>query len=96
MKQLSIYCSRDLEERVLHALDHAGIEMFLRVPGIGERFLGRGQLPRTMRWEAALFLVPGASSERIDRVVAELSQYAGECEIEPCLRLVVASVDRVV
>jgi len=94
MKQLSIYCSRDLEERVIHALDHAGIEMFLRVPGIGERFLDAGQLPRTMRWDAALFLVPGAEADRIDRVIGELEQFTGSCEIEPCLRLVVESGER--
>jgi hypothetical protein len=96
MKQLTIYCSRDLEERVVHVLDHAGVEAFFRSStGTGVRFLPQGQLPRTMTWEALFFLVPAIEEPALEQVIDELQRYSGSCEIEPCLRIVVSTVDRV-
>ena len=96
MKQLTVFASEDLEDRVVAAFDHAGIDAYMRIgEATGVRFSAPGQLPRTMTWAATLFLVPAAERDSIDRVITELRQYAGTCEIEPCLRMVVAPVDEV-
>ena len=96
MKQLTIFCSRDEEEHVVTALDRAGIPGYLRVgDATGHRFLDPGRIPRDMTWEAAMFVVPAVSEERMSAAVKELRAYAGECEIEPCLRIVISPVDDV-
>ncbi len=97
MKQLMIYCSRDLEDRVVAALDAAGVEGFLRVgEATGNKFQPPALLPRTMTWEAALFVAPAAAEQKVEQIIAELESYAGACEVRPCLRMVVSAVERVV
>ena len=97
MKQLAVFCSRDLEDRVVAALDHAGVEGFLRLGGgTGAKFKSGGELPRTMTWEATLFLVPAVAEDRLQLVIAELERYAGSCEVKPCLRIIVSAVEKVV
>jgi hypothetical protein len=93
MRQVTVYVSHDLEARVVHALDHADIDGYVRVAGAtGTRFAPPGQLPRTVTWEATLFLVPAADEGQVRRIVEELREFAGTCEVEPCLRIVVADV----
>jgi hypothetical protein len=94
MKQLTIFCSRDEETRVVAALDAAGVEGYLRVgSATGNKFLEAGRVPRTMSWEAAMFVVPALPEERARAVVQTLGDYARDCEIEPCLRMVLSPVD---
>jgi hypothetical protein len=96
MKQLAIFCSTDIEEEVTGALDHAGVEGFLRVAGgAGTQFAPKGELPRSFSWEATVFIVPALAAEPLEEVVSALSAYAGSCTIEPCLRIVVSDVERV-
>jgi hypothetical protein len=96
MKQLTIYCSRDLENRVVNALDHARLEGFLRIGGAsGSKFCDPGEVPRTMDWEATMFLVPGAEEVQIQAVVNELAEYTKSCDTYPCLRIAVAPVEQV-
>ena len=96
MKQLTVFCNRDEEERVVKALDRAGIPRYLRVgDATGHQFLDPGQIPRDMTWEATMLVVPAVSEERMRSAVEELRAYAGKCEIEPCLRIVVSPVDEV-
>jgi hypothetical protein len=94
MKQLTLYCSRDLEDRVISALDRADVHGFVRVAeATGNKFLPAGEVPRTMTWEASLIVVPVVPPEKVERIVRELKEYAGSCEIEPCLHVTVSSVD---
>ena len=95
MKQLTIYCSRDLENHVVNALDHAKVEGFLRVGGAsGSKFCDPGEVPRTMDWEATMFLIPGAAVPQIEAVISELEDYAKSCETYPCLRMSVTSLEQ--
>lgn len=97
MKQLSIYCSHDLEDRVVHALDAAGVAGYYRSGGsTGNKFLPPGEHPRTVTWDMTLFVVPGASEEHVESVTAALTKYAGMCDYEPCLRIVVSHVEAIV
>jgi hypothetical protein len=91
-----IFCNSDEEGRVVSALDQAGIPAFLRVgDATGHRFLDPGQIPRDMTWEATMFIVPAAPEDRLELVVAQLRTYIGDCEIEPCMRIVISPVDDV-
>ena len=94
MKLVQVFCSRDLEHRVLRVLDDAGVEGYLRMgDATGGKFLPRGDVPRTMTWEAVSYIVPFASEEAVARITRDLRDYAGHCEIEPCLRLLVLPVE---
>lgn len=91
-----VFCTSDEEERVVAAFDHAGIPAYLRVGNAtGHRFLDRSQIPRDMSWEATLFVVPAVSEKQMSAAAKELRAYKGECEIEPCLRIVISPVDEV-
>jgi hypothetical protein len=97
MNQLSIYCSRDLTERVIATLDRAGVTGFLQVrEATGNRFQEAGQLPRTLTWEATLIVVPVVEENRITGIVQELEKYANQCDIRPCLHVVVSPVVQVI
>ena len=94
MKQLTVYCSLDIENEVITILDRIGVDGFMRIGGgTGNKFLPRGQVPRTMTWEASVFVVPSAPDEAVSSVVRHLEEYAGKCDIEPCLRFVVTPVE---
>ncbi len=95
MKQVTVLCSSDLAETVQDALVGAGIEGFLRIPGaVGVRPGAAAEHGRWPRFEAEMFVapVPDAAAEAI---VAELGSFAGRCEIEPCLRILVSSLEAV-
>jgi len=92
MKQLNIFCSRDLERQVITILDRADLDGFLRVgDATGHRFLPKGETPRSVTWEAVVIVVPGAEGSVIDGVVAQLRGIAEGCEVEACLRLLVTT-----
>ncbi len=95
MKQLTIYCSDDLRDTVVHALDRAGSEGFLLIPEcLGHYFAEPGEVPRTVSWEASVIVVPAMPDDKIDAVVSDLRAHAGHCAIEPCLRITVTPVER--
>lgn len=90
MKQLTVFCSRDLEEQVVEILDGSGLDGYLRLDGVtGNRFLPRDQVPRSLTWEVVMIIVPGAEPALIDSVREKLQTIAEDCEIEPCIRLLV-------
>jgi len=95
MKQLTIFCSADLSATVQEALVRAGAEGFLSVPNASGMKPGaaapHGRVPR---WPADLFLAP-VRDEVAKSVVAALGSYAGECQVAPCLRIMVSSLEAV-
>ena len=94
MKQLSIVFSDDIEERITRALDEAGVEGFIRIAGAsGNKFTEPGIVPRTLTWPATMFLVPGVADEQAKGLVARLERYAASCTTDPCLRVIVSSVE---
>lgn len=96
MKQLTIFVSPDLERRAIDALEHAGVEGFLRLEGAtGNKFVANDLLTRIMTWEALALMVPGADDEQASSIVGELEMYAKACETRPCLRIVVSPVEAV-
>ena len=92
---VTILCNGDLTDRVISALDHAGAHHFLRIPdAVGTMFEPEGVIPRTISWEATMFVVPGLQEDQIDGLVHELRDVVGECSAENCLRIMVNRVDR--
>lgn len=94
MKQLTVYCSVDIEDAVITIFDRIGIDGFMRIGNAtGNRFLPPGQVPRTMTWEGSVLIVPAAADELVNDAVKRLEEYAGKCDIEPCLRYVVTPIE---
>ena len=90
MKQLTIFCSRDLESQVVSILDEAGLYGYLRIgDATGNRFLPKGEVPRAVTWEAVMIVVPGDEDATIDAVRETLQGIAADCEVAPCIRLLV-------
>ncbi len=95
MKQLTILCSSDLAETVQDALVRSGAEGFLRVTNAtGVRPGAAADHGRWPRWQAEMF-VPPARDEEAASVVEALRSYAGRCEVEPCLRILISSLEAV-
>ena len=95
MKQLTIFCSPDLESRVISILDEAGLDGFLHLPGgSANLFADPGRVPRTFTWEAILLVVPAADDARVERVADRLDEYVHSCDTETCLRYAVIAVER--
>ena len=95
MKQLTILCSSDLSSVVQDALVSASVEGFLHVPdAVGVKPSAAVEHGRWPRWQAAMYLAP-VSDDAAASVVQALRGYAGRCEDEPCLRILVSSLDAV-
>jgi hypothetical protein len=95
VKQLTILCSSDLSDAVRDALVDAGAEGFLQVPGaVGSKPGAAAEHGRYPRWKAEMFLAP-ASAEVVEKAVARLKHLSDNCEVEPCLRVLVSTLDAV-
>lgn len=95
MKQLTILCSSDLSDAVRDALVAAGAEGFLQIPGaVGNKPGAAAEHGRYPRWEAEMFLAP-APEEVVKKVVAQLKHLGENCEVEPCLRILVSTLEAV-
>ncbi len=93
MKQITVLCSSDLAETVQDALVAAGVEGFLRVPGaVGVKPGAATEHGRLPRWEAEMFVAP-VTEPAAEAVVGALRSFAGRCEVEPCLRILVSSLE---
>ena len=95
MKQLTILCSSDLSAVVEDALVRAGVEGFLRLPdAVGVKPAAAVEHGRWPRWQAEMFVSP-VGDRTAASVVEALRGYAGRCEDEPCLRILVSSLEAV-
>lgn len=93
MKQLTILCSSDEAEHVRDVLIEAGVDGFMELPHSVCTMPGaaaeHGRFPR---FEAEIILVP-ADDDAAKRIVDELRRYIEGCEVEPCLRVLVAPLE---
>jgi hypothetical protein len=95
VKQLTIFCSSDLSDIVRDALVHAGVTGFLKVPhAVGSKPGATGQHGRYPTWDAEMF-VAAAEAEAVDKVMKDLEQHVGKCDVEPCLRIMVSALEAV-
>ena len=95
MKQLTILCSSDLSDAVRDALVAAGAEGFLQIPGaVGNKPGAAAEHGLYPHWKAEMFLAP-VPEEVVQKVVARLKHLSENCEVEPCLRIMVSTLDAV-
>ena len=40
-----------------------------------------------------MFVVPAVTGEKVEWILGELREYSRSCEIEPCLRIIVSSIE---
>lgn len=94
MKQLTIYCSEELNDTVNKILHNYEIEGFIHMPGIfGEKFKPKDSFGKDLVWQACAFVVfPG--EDQIESILNELQEYANRCKDKPCLRMVVTPIDK--
>ena len=96
MKQLTIFCSEELENRVSEVLHKFEIESFIHMPGIfGTRLKPKGSYEKDQTWQATAFVIHTIES-KIDKIIQELQKFTSQCEIQPCLRLVVTKVEKII
>jgi len=94
MKQLTILCSFDLNDTVRDALVAAGIDGFVEIPkAVGFKPGARADFGRTPHWEATVFIAP-AEDDAARAAAERLARYAGSCEHEPCLRVLVTALEQ--
>lgn len=93
MKQLTVYCSEELSEDIQHILHHYDLEGFIHEPGmVATKFKPKGSYGKDMSWQTNIFVV-FPEDQQLEGIVGELKHYINACEIEPCLRIIVTSVD---
>jgi len=95
VKQLTILCSSDLSATVRDALVRAGVTGFLKVPrAVGSKPDASAEHGRYPTWDAEMFVAP-MEADAVAQVVGLLEQYAGKCDVEPCLRILVSGLEAV-
>ena len=95
MKQLTILCSADLADKVRDTLTAEKVHGFLQLPNaVGNEPGAAAVHGRVPRWEAEMFVAP-VEADAVNGVVERLRDYAGKCDVEPCLRILVSSLDAV-
>lgn len=95
MKQLMIMCSADISEIVRDSLVASGIEGFLKIPhAVGSKPRATWSHGSYPLWEAEVYIA-AVDDAAAQTVVDRLKDYAGRCEVEPCLRILVSSLEAV-
>ncbi|MFQ5769715.1 MAG: hypothetical protein ACE5HX_04210 [bacterium] len=94
MKQLTIYCSAELEPDVSQIFHKYEIDGFIHIPGIyGNKLKPRGSLEKDQIWPASGFVLH-TDELNIRGIIQDLQNYANKCDIQPCLRMVVTPVEK--
>jgi len=95
VKQITILCSSDLAAEVQDVLARADIEGFLHLPrAVGVKPGAAAPMGQWPRWDAEMFVVP-APEESVPAIVEPIRKLADGCEVAPCLRVLVSSLDAV-
>lgn len=92
IKQLTIICSSEIADRVTSALSKEKIQGFAHLNGTGTNVVKKGPYTHDLTWPADLYIVPGEEAP-LRRIVDELKRYAGDCEVQPCLKLILSDVE---
>jgi hypothetical protein len=94
MKQLTIYCSMELNNKVNQVLHKYEVEGFIHMPGIyGNKLKQKGSYEKDLTWEASAFVV-FPEDQKVRHIIQDLQDFADKCEIKPCLRMVVVPVEQ--
>ena len=92
IKQLMIFCSSDIANVVSKELSASGIQGYMRLAGHGTNVEKKTAFSHDLTWPADVFIIP-ADETKIRRIMSGLKAYAGKCDMEPCLKMILSSVD---
>jgi hypothetical protein len=94
MKQLTIYCSSELNETVNRVLHHYELEGFIHMPEIyGNKPRPKGSYEQDLAWQANAFVI-FPNDEQLRGITSELIEFANQCRVKPCLRMVVTPIEQ--
>lgn len=97
MKQVTIFCSTDLEDLVVSTLDRVGVRSFSALKGAsGNLFAPPGEVPRITSFDAMVIVVPATEDGKARALAQQLDAQTGSGQSQTCLRVVVSAVERVV
>jgi len=93
MKQLTILCSEEIRDKVMHALNSVDLQGYAEVGNVtGNRPKDKRYIDiRAMTWPATMFIAL-AGDEKVRQIIEGLKDYSDLCEIQPCLRVIVTEV----
>ncbi|HOO56650.1 MAG TPA: hypothetical protein PLN69_07490 [bacterium] len=92
VKMLMIICSSEISDKVTRVLSKSDIEGYARFEGTGTNIEEKSAYSRDVTWPGCTFIIPAEESQ-LRPIIHELKGYAGKCEIEPCLKLILSPVD---
>ena len=87
-----IFCSSEISGMVVSILTNAGVKGFMHLQGTGTNVIQKTAFSHDLTWPADVFIVP-AEETALRGVVDKLKSYAGKCEIDPCLKLILSTID---
>ncbi len=93
MKQLMILSSEEILDQVKRSISHAQLGCYAEIGSAYGHHAKDLRFVETqeMTWPASMFVILG-EDEAVAGIVAELKQYAGSCDVKPCLQLIVTDV----
>jgi hypothetical protein len=95
MKQLTVYCSEELTGKVNLVLHNREIDGYIHMPGIyGNKLKTRGSFEKDLIYPASAFVV-FSDDDKIAKVMADLRAYTDQCDVEPCLRMIVTHAEQI-
>ena len=92
IKQLTIICNTEISGMVRKTLSRSGIQGFAHMQGAGTHVEKKSAWANDLTWPADLFIIP-AEEELLRGIIKRLKDYSGKCEIQPCLKLILSSVE---
>lgn len=96
MKQLIIMCSESIAGQVTQVLDSIiHMEGYVRVSGSGVKCkvpVSGAYEGKSIPWSAEVFIM-ALPEDTVKIITDELKQYANRCDIAPCLRMIVTSIE---
>lgn len=92
IKQLTIICSTEISDMVGKVLSRSGIRGFARFEGTGTNVLEKSAYSHDLTWQSCVYLIP-AEEEQLRGIIDKLKKYAGKCEIDPCLKMILSPVE---
>ncbi len=91
-QQLTILCSEDLVDTVTRTLNNILDQGYVHLPhAYGVKPKEHIAVDTALTFPASLFLVT-SSVENVGKITAALQQYANQCRVKPCLKLVVSEI----
>ncbi len=99
MKEIKIYFARSLEDFVIKSVKRIGIKNFMLLSGMSgfspEKNFPMYGSSTEMEYNVSLLLIYGDGG-LVEKIKEALLEFNGECEIRPCIKMVVSDVEELI